>query len=457
MDRSRFTGACYRAANWQVLGHTQGFARRPGVPVTWVPHGQPKEVLVYPLVRDAREQLRALDDGPKWRSQGDPAPWTANRLQSLWECLRTVPEFRGARGRRYPLATILAIAVAAKLAGYHGASAFAEFAQGLTQHQLRALRAFYSHRLGRFTAPSTTAFFKVLVALDPEGLDRAARTWAAQQSRGAEPVAIDGKRIRGAARHNPRGKYHLVAAVEHHSGNVLGQEAVADKTNEIPTVRTLATALALKGRVVTVDAMHVQNRTARCLVEQCGAHYVMTAVKGNRPDLLIDLQGLHWEHPEVRATEHHSSNKGHGRLETRTCRVLDLTDHRDRARLPHRRVAFRIERERRNAKTGELQHETVHGLTSLPPEQATAELVLALVRGHWCIENRLHHVRDVSYGEDRCRARTAHLPRNLACLTNLAISLVRIQRRFDFLPQAHRHYARRPHDAVRQLLEPPKR
>ena len=453
VDRSRFTGACYRAANWQVLGQTRGYARRPGVSATWVPHGRPKEVLVYPLVRNAREQLRALDDGPKWRSEGDAEPWTANRLRSLWDCLRTVPEFRGTHGRRYPLATILAIAVAAKLAGYHGTRAFAQFANGLTQHQLRALRAFYSRRLGRFTAPTTTAFFNVLVALDPDVLDRAARTWAAQHTRAAEPVAIDGKCIRGAARQDPDGKHHLVAAVEHRSGNVLGQEAVAHKSNEIPTVRTLATGLDLQGRVVTVDAMHVQNETARCLVEQCGAHYVMTAVKSNQPNLLIDLQGLDWERPEVRATEHRCSNKGHGRFETRSCRVLDLTDHRDKAPLPHRRVAFRIERERRNAKTAKVEHETVHGLTSVPPEQATAELLLALVRGHWSIENRLHHVRDVSYGEDRCRVRTGYLPRNLACLTNLAISIVRIQRRFEFLPQAHRHYARRPQDAVRQLLK----
>ena len=457
VDRSRFTGACYRAANWQVLGHTRGFARKPGTPATWVPHGRPKEVLVYPLVRDAREQLRALDDGPTWRSQGDPEPWTASRLRSLWECLRAVPEFRGTRGRRYPLATILAIAVAAKLAGYHGTRAFAEFANGLTQHQLRTLRAFYSHRLGRFTAPTTTAFFNVLVALDPEVLDRAARTWAAQQNRDHEPVAIDGKRIRGAARHNPGGKHHLVAAIEHLSGKVLGQEAVEHKSNEIPTVRTLTLGLDLKGRVVTVDAMHVQHETARCVVEQCGAHYVMTAVKSNQPNLLIELQGLHWERPEVRATEHRTANKGHGRIEKRSCRVLDLTDHPDTAPLPHRTVAFRIERERRNAKTGKVEHETVHGLTSLPPEQATAELVLALVRGHWSIENRLHHVRDVSYHEDRCRVRTGHLPRNLACLTNLAISIVRVQGRFEFLPQAHRHYARRPQDAVRQILEPPKR
>ena len=66
-------------------------------------------------------------------------------------------------------------------------------------------------------------------------------------------------------------------------------------------------------------------------------------------------------------------------------------------------------------------------------------------------------MRDVSYDEDRCRVRTGHLPRNLACLTNLAISIVRLKGRFDSLPQAHRHYARRPQDAVRQLINPPKR
>ena len=101
-----------------------------------------------------------------------------------------MPDFRSTRGRRYPLATIVTIAVAAKLAGYRGATAIGEFSQGLTQHQLRTLRAFYSPRLKRFTAPSTTAFVKVLTRLDPDVLDRAARTWAAQQASRTDPVAI---------------------------------------------------------------------------------------------------------------------------------------------------------------------------------------------------------------------------------------------------------------------------
>ena len=104
--------------------------------------------------------------------------------------------------------------------------------------------------------------------------------------------------------------------------------------------------------------MHTQNETAQCLVEQCAAHYVMTAVKDNRPEVLRDLAGLDWERPEVRANEHRSSDKGHGRLEKRSCRVFDLTAHRDQVRVPHRQVAFRIERERHIRKTGKVEHET---------------------------------------------------------------------------------------------------
>ena len=71
--------------------------------------------------------------------------------------------------------------------------------------------------------------------------------------------------------------------------------------------------------------------------------------------------------------------------------MFDLTAHTDQARVPHRQVAFRIERERRIRKTGKVEHETVHGLTSVPPDQATSQVVLALVRGHWSIENKPFH------------------------------------------------------------------
>ena len=70
--------------------------------------------------------------------------------------------------------------------------------------------------------------------------------------------------------------------------------------------------------------------------------------------------------------------------------------------------------------------ETVYLISSQTPAQASAEQLLALNRGHWGIENKLHYVRDMAYDEDRCRSRTANAPRTLACLRNFAISLLRI-------------------------------
>ena len=206
IDPSRFTGACYRAANWQALGRTKGFSRNPGMPVTWTAHGRPKEI-VYPLVPGA------LDDAAHWRSEGEPVPLTTNRMGSL-----SAEHGCGVPGpARTALSTVLAIATAAKLAGM---TAFAEFAQALGAARPSRL---LQPSLGRFTAPTVTA-------LDPDVLDRAVRTWAAQRSAGQEPVAIDGKSVRGAARQNPDGQNLLVAAAEHCCGLILGQEAVPDKS-----------------------------------------------------------------------------------------------------------------------------------------------------------------------------------------------------------------------------------
>ena len=456
VDPSRFAGTCYRASNWLGLGRTRGYRRQSGGSPRWHPHGQPKEIFVYPLQPDACQQLSRLDDAPDWSSQGDSKPLGEDRLRSLFEYLRTVEEFRKPRGKRYPLATLLAMAVAARLAGYRGVTAFAEFASRLTQTQLAALRAYYSEKLNRYTAPTVTTFHNVLARLPPDTLDRALRLWAARMSRDPAPVAVDGKQVRGASRHNPQGRTLLVAALEHGSGLVLGQEAVRDKSNEIPAVRTLVGQLRLAGRTVSLDALHVQADTLRLLVQQGQAHYVTTAVKNNQPTLLEDLKAIDWEAPECVASQQETLDKAHGRIETRRCRRLDLTGKQwnGYAHLPYRRQAFRIQRQRTRLKTGATSTEVAYGLTSLPPAEADSQRLMALVRGHWEIENRLHHVRDLSWDEDRCRAHVGHLPRNLAAMTNAAISIVRCQGRFSYLPQAHRYYAGQPHAALEAVLNP---
>ena len=456
VDPSRFHGGCYRAANWQSVGFTGGYARRGGRAPRWDHHGQPKEVFMYELEKHAAARLCRLDEEPAWRAQGPVRTLDAAQMCSLYAHLRTVPDYRDARGKRYQLATVLTLAVAARLAGYRGAVPLAEFAQGLSQETLAALHSHYNPRLGRYTAPQKSTFHEVLSRLPSEALDQALRGWAKRLG-GApgEGVALDGKCLRGAARQAPEGsRTTLVSAVTHGSGVVLGQEAVAEKSNEIPALRKLVSELDLAGRVVTMDAMHTQSETARTAGRQ-GADYVMTAVKENQPTMLADLVEVDWERADCVASEHCTRDKDHGRVETRRGRTVDLRGPQwdGFVRLPHRRQGLRIVRERYHPKTGRCTVETAYAVTSLGPEQADAERLMALVRGHWTIENRLHHVRDVTYDEDRCRAYKGELARNLASLSNLAISIIRHQG-FRTLPPANRYSARHPEAALDAILSP---
>ena len=294
VDPSRFAGTCYRASNWQSLGLTRGFSRASGGTARWRRHGQPKEVLVYPLAKHAREALCA-DEAPEEGQLGEAAePMAAAELRSLYRFLDDMADFRKPRGVRYGLACYLAIMIAARLAGYRGITAFGQFAKQLDPEQLKAVGAFWSPTCQRYTAPAASTFHYILSSLPGDTLERALRDWGRQHSDPARPVAMDGKDICGASKQLDDERRIMVAAVEHGSGLVLGQTQVDDKSNEIPAVRQLSRSLALSGRLVTLDAMHVQQETARCLLDDCGADYLVTAVKQNQPSLLEDLKVMDW-------------------------------------------------------------------------------------------------------------------------------------------------------------------
>ena len=480
VDPARFAGTCYRAANWRSLGRTGGYARQPGAAPTWRRHGQPKEILVYELQPDAARTLRQPADEPAWQGPPRSAPPQATQLRSMFEFLGRVPEYRHARGKRYSLCTVLALALAARLAGYRGVTAFAQFAALLSQRQRQAVGCFYSPSRQCYTTPSITTFHNILASLPPDTLETALGDWVRQQSEKAgqveqnegdtgsqkaagtdcgsdrlPAVCIDGKDVRGASKQTAQGRRMLLAAVEQGSGLVLGQLEIPSKTNEIPALRTLAGGLDIADRTVTADAMHAQHETARCLLEECQADYVITAIKDNQPTMLADLRAMDFGACPSVTTE----DKGHGRREVRSYWIKDLSDpqYDGLASLYGRQQALRIERVREVLKTGETSTEITYALTSLTPERAGPEQLAALVRNHWHIENRLHYVRDFSYDEDRCRVYVRDLPRNLACLTNAAISIIRCQTGFRYVPEANRHFAARQQEALDLLLTVPQR
>ena len=225
----------------------------------------------------------------------------------------------------------------------------------------------------------------------------------------------------------------MLAAAAHGTGIVLAERAIGAKTGEIPEFAPLLTGLdgyyPLAGHVITADAHHTVRKHARLICEQLLAHYVLT-VKQNCPALWAELDALNWK----KARKHVTAERRHGRWEKRTIQVMDAPA-RIRERFPHARQAALIERyvtrTARVKKGKRLARKTVKSavaafvITSLHAREAAPHHIAGYVRGQWTIENKVHWVRDVTFGEDASRIRTGPRPRIMATLRNLAIGLIR--------------------------------
>lgn len=290
VETPRFTGACYRAANWQVVGQTRGFAKTAA---GYVAHGCRKQVLLYPLHRKARDQLCALEPDPSWSHAMQAVTLGNKQMEDLSLRLRALPDCRKPRGLRHPFAAVLTIAIAAKLAGARSYEALAEWAERLTQSQRKRLRCRYNHEQKRFEAPSEATIRRVLQAADADAIDHQLGSWLMQMAGSEEAIAIDGKTLKGARREDGT-QVHLLSAFLQTQGVTVAQKEVGVKTNEIPELRDLLAPLDIEGRVVSADAMHTQRETARFLVEDKKAHYIFT-VKDNQETVLDDIAALDWE------------------------------------------------------------------------------------------------------------------------------------------------------------------
>lgn len=290
VDRARFTGACYRAAGWVELGETRGFGRNAG---RYYHHGQAKYIFVYPLVRRAQCALAGAFLPPNLQT-GALAIVDLNEIEidgegGLIDILRGVQDKRKRRGVRHAQVAILTTAVAACLAGMKSFASIAEWAANQSQSVLERLGCQWNFRLARYVPPSEPTLRRTLKSVDADDVDRRVGAWLAQQTSG-KAVALDGKTLRGSRSEGAK-PAHLVAALLHDEGVVIGQTAVSEKSNEITAVKPLLDPLQLQGMVVTADAMHAQVEHARYIVEEKKADYLFT-VKANQPSLLREIDDM---------------------------------------------------------------------------------------------------------------------------------------------------------------------
>jgi predicted transposase YbfD/YdcC len=334
--------------------------------------------------------------------------------------LSSVPDHRRAEGKRYPLASLLLIAIAAMLAGRRDQLGIVRWGRRLNRETLTAIG------IDRDRVPAPSVWCELFQELDVTALEQALGEWVQSEAPPGH-VAIDGKRLRGSATAQASGT-HLLAAFSVRLQGVIGQLRVDPDANEITAALQLLKTLPLKGVTITGDAMFTQRAICKVIIDG-GGDYFFT-VKGNQPALQADIAQAFrpfspsavWSPPpDLQAAE--TIEKSHGRIETRRLETTSaLADYLSPLWSGVGQVC-RITRER--IVRGKKTIETVYAITSLTAERAAPEQLLALSRAHWGIENCLHYVRDVSYREDQARSNAGHAPEVLAAFRNTALTLIR--------------------------------
>jgi predicted transposase YbfD/YdcC len=298
--------------------------------------------------------------------------------------------------------------------------------------------------------PSVSTLYRALRTVDLAALEAVIGASVAPEPK-TEPAALrgqslDGKTHRGALSHGR--SVHLVSLTCHGSGVVLTEQAVEAKANEIIAAPQLLAGRDLTGTVTTMDALLAQ-RSLLAQIRRQGGHYLVV-IKRNQPTLHADI-ALWFAQPvrlrsEAGWAEWVTIGKEHGRLERR--HLVASTALNDYLLWPDVGQVLQRTCRRLFLGTGEVQEETSFGLTSLKPEDASAAQLEALWRGHWTIENRLHYVRDVTFGEDAGQAHCGSTPQALAAIRNAIIARFR-RAGWRFIPDALRHYAASPDRALR--------
>lgn len=290
-DPEAYAGTCYKASNWEAVGHSAGYSRHRAD--FYVPNDRPKRLWLRPLAPEARQQLRAVQVPADCRAGLTAAPSgtlpvNAESMESLLEVFRKAPDPRD-KNTRYRIGPVLTLIALALLAGRREIAELARFATTLTHPQRRRLglplkkgtRAFHE-------VPGYSVFYQVLTRMDPEAFASRLNDWL-QSRNGTLPqaLALDGKMIRD--------HLGLLTLAQHEDGAPQAMAVYDQKEGTPRCEQTAAAALleklpALDGKIITADPLHCQRQHARTIVEKGGDY--LFQIKGNQPNLLKQAQGL---------------------------------------------------------------------------------------------------------------------------------------------------------------------
>ena len=294
VDESQYRGTCYKACGFAAVGLTAGYGRSSRD--YYLEHGQPKQLYLRELRPRALGLLRQgrlpADLAEHEEKISGPCPFRATQLDSLLELFKEFRDLRRGHGLRHPQPFVLACAAVAMLMGAGGYQAFEDECQKLTQRQLRALGCRQDPKTKLYRPPSDSTFFRVMNRLDAAQFDLRIGQWmVAQEISILQALAIDGKCLRGSGRTDGK-PLQLLSAVSHQLRLTVAQEPIQEKSNEIPAIKPLLHKLpkgAVEGSMMTADALHCQQETARFITQELGGDYLF-GLKGNQSGILERAQ-----------------------------------------------------------------------------------------------------------------------------------------------------------------------
>ncbi|HEY6254861.1 MAG TPA: ISAs1 family transposase, partial [Xanthobacteraceae bacterium] len=346
------------------------------------------------------------------------------RLRALLDHFAIIEDTREPWRVAHPLTEVLLLVVCGTIADCDDYEGIADWGEA----HLGFLRRFLPYHHG---VPGARWLTILMNRVNPALFSAAFTSWVREAwPQHPDLVAIDGKTSRRSHdRSTGKAPLHLVSAFATTSRLVLGQEAVADKTNELTAIPILLERLAekdgLKGALVSIDAI-ATNPTIATAIRDVGADYLL-AVKANQPTLRAEIESFFANADPADLDSVTDLDKGHGRIEQRTVTVAREVDWLEgerrfpgEVRLPDvstiLRVASRVQLKDHS------RFETRYYVSSATLSAARAA---EAVRGHWAIENSLHWVLDVVFRDDQSRLRTGHGAKNMAVARHFAINLVR--------------------------------
>ncbi len=336
---------------------------------------------------------------------------------SIIQHFSSIPDPRIERGKRHELITIFFIAICAVICGANDWVAIESYG--------KAKKAWFDKVLNLENGiPSHDTFNNVFGVIDTELFSECFSRWMADIATLSvgEVIAIDGKCLRRSLdTASKKAAIYMVSAWANTNQLVLGQQKVADKSNEITAIPKLLNQLDITGAVITMDAMGCQTKIAQQIVDKKGDY--LLSLKGNQGTLHEDVK-LYFDSqqtcPEV---GHEDYDGGHGRFEKRTVFASSDIDwlkksHPQWAGLTSI-IAVTAERETKKKMTCETRY-FISSLDATNPKRLGQ-----IVRAHWGIENNLHWVLDYAFEEDNQRTRLGNSAANMAILRHIALNLIK--------------------------------